>query len=104
VDERRLYDVGPGGAAWTQREDAAAQARRLVRLRWAFAAGIGLNGLTWSLAGVTFILFGREVGAWFGVLAVLTLPLLALPGLIEAASRLAAWRRHRTRPRDFPGP
>jgi hypothetical protein len=102
VDETRLYEVGPAGGAWTGREDAALAAARLRRLRWLAAIGIGANALTWSLAGLAFALGGRLWGAAFGLLAVATLPLLALPALIEAAARLRAWRRHRRRPADFP--
>jgi uncharacterized membrane protein len=104
VDEARLYEVGKGGAAWTAREDPDAAARRLRRLRWLFGIGLLVNALTWSLAGAALVLGGRNWGAGFGLLAVLTLPLLALPGLVEGAARLAAWRRHRRRPQDFPEP
>ena len=104
MDEARLYEVGPTGAAWTAREDPEAAARRLRRLRWLFGIGIGLNALTWSLAGLALTLGGQVWGAGFGLLAVLTLPLLALPGLVEGAARLAAWRRHRRRPESFPEP
>ena len=104
MDEARLYEVGPAGTPWTAREEPEAAARRLRRLRWLFALGIGLNALTWSLAGLALTLGGRAWGAGFGLLAVLTLPLLALPALVEGAARLAAWRRHRRRPESFPGP
>lgn len=103
MDERRLYEVGARGAAWTAREAPEAQARRLARLRWLFAIGIGANAATWTLAGAAFALGGRAWGAGFGIVALLTTPLLALPGLVEAGAKLRAWRRHRARPADFPG-
>lgn len=65
------------------------------------AIGIGVNATTWTLAGLALAL-GRGWGAAFGLLAVATLPLLALPALAEALSRLRAWRRHRRRPESFP--
>lgn len=102
MDERRLYEVGPAGGAWTAREDPGERARRLHRLRWLFAVGIGANAATWTLAGIALMLGGRAWGAGFGILALLTLPLLALPALAEAAARLRARRRHATRPEGFP--
>jgi hypothetical protein len=102
VDETRLYEVGPAGTPWTVREDPLAQARRHARLRWLLAIGMLANGATWTLAGFALVLGGRDWGAAFGLLALLTLPLLALPPLIEAAARLRARRRHAARPEDFP--
>jgi hypothetical protein len=75
----------------------------MVRLRWLVALGIGANAVTWTLAGLALVLGGRHWGAGFGVLALLTLPLLALPAVSEALSRRRARRRHRARPVDFPG-
>jgi len=71
-------------------------------LRWLVAIGIGVNALTWTLAGLALVLGGRGWGAGFGLLAVATLPLLALPALAEALARLRAWRSHRRRPAEFP--
>jgi hypothetical protein len=102
VDARRLYEVGATGATWIAEEDPEARHRRLIRLRWLFAIGIGANAATWSLAGVAFVLGGRYWGAAFGSLALVTVPLLALPALIEAWAALRARRRHRRRPQDFP--
>jgi hypothetical protein len=102
VDESRLYEVGPAGAAFTTREDPAARDRRLNRLRWLFAIGLAANAATWTLAGLAFVLGGRVWGAWFGVLALATAPLLLLPAGVEGAARLKARRRHATRPGDFP--
>jgi hypothetical protein len=48
------------------------------------------------------MLGGPDWGARFGALALLTLPLLALPALLEAAAWLKARRRHARRPEDFP--
>ncbi|WP_270935272.1 hypothetical protein [Falsiroseomonas oryzae] len=103
MDERRLYEVGAGGTPWTIQEDPEARARRLNRLRWMFALGIAANGATWTLAGAALVLGGRAWGAAFGVLALLTAPLLMLPALVEARARWRARRRHRTRPERFPG-
>jgi hypothetical protein len=102
VDDRRLYEVGRRGTAWTANEDPATRAARLSRLRWLFALGIGINAASWTLAGVALVLGGPLWGAGFGVLALLTAPLLALPALVEAAARLRARRRHRARPESFP--
>jgi hypothetical protein len=102
VDEARLYEVTEGGAAMTAREDPEVAGRRLHRLRWLFGIGIAANALTWSLAGLALMLGGRIWGAGFGLLAVLTLPLLALPALVESIARLRARRRHKVRPEDFP--
>ncbi len=102
VDERRLYEVGPGGGAWTAQEDPALRAARLRRLRWLFAIGLGTNAATWTLAGLALALGGRAWGAGFGAVALATTPLLALPALSEGAARLRARRLHRTRSRDFP--
>lgn len=66
------------------------------------AIGIGANAVTWTLAGLALVLGGRHWGAGFGLLALLTLPLLALPALSEALARHRARRRHRARPADFP--
>jgi hypothetical protein len=103
VDERRLYDVGARGGAWTAREEPEAQTRRLARLRWLLAFGVLANGASWTLAGVALVLGGREWGAAFGTVALLTVPMLGLPLLMEGAARLRALRRHRTRPQEFPG-
>ena len=102
MDETRLYEVGPTGTAWTAREDPDLQAKRLRRLRWLFFIGLGANAASWTLAGAALVLGGPVWGAGFGVLALLTAPLLALPGLVEAAARLGARRRHHARPPDFP--
>jgi hypothetical protein len=103
VDERRLYEVGAGGSAWTAREAPETQARRLNRLRWALGVGLFVNGASWTLAGAALVLGGELWGAGFGTLALLTTPLLAVPLAWEGAARLRALRRHRTRPADFPG-
>jgi hypothetical protein len=102
VDESRLYEVGPAGGAWTTREAGEERNRRQRRLRWLLVGGVGANAATWTLAGIALMLGGREWGAAFGVLALASLPLLALPALAEAAARLRAWRQHATRPPDFP--
>ncbi|MGG5811967.1 hypothetical protein [Falsiroseomonas sp. CW058] len=102
MDEARLYDVGAGGAAWTAHEDPALAARRLARLRWLFGIGIAANAASWTAAGAALALGGRAWGAGFGLLALLTLPLLALPALVEAAATRALRRRHRRRPGNFP--
>lgn len=103
MDARRLYEVGARGAARTDRETPEAQARRLSRLRWLLVAGFLLNAATWTLAGVALVLGGRDWGAAFGTVALLTLPLLAMPLALEILARLNALRRHRQRPTDFPG-
>lgn len=102
MDERRLYDVGAGGAAWTSADEPEARRNRLTRLRWLFAFGLGANAATWTLAGVALVVGGRGWGAAFGILALLTAPLLALPAIMEAAARLRARRRHARRPAAFP--
>ena len=102
MDQRRLYEVGAAGGAWTVREDPAAKARRLARLRWLFALGVGANAATWSLAGIAFVVGGPRWGATFGILALATAPLVLLPGFAEAAARRRARRRHARRPPDFP--
>lgn len=102
MDERRLYEVGAGGTTWIAEEDPDARHKRLIRLRWLFALGIGANAATWSLAGAAFVLGGRYWGAAFGSLALVTVPLLALPALVEAWAALRARRRHRSRPDAFP--
>ena len=102
VDPARLYDVGPTGTAWTWREDAALVARRLRRLRRLVATGIGVNALTWTLAGLALMVGGRRWGAVSGLVAVASLSLLAVPALAEAMTRLRAWRHHRRRPPEFP--
>jgi len=78
------------------------RAARLACLRWLVALGIGVNALTWTLAGLALVLGGRNWGAGFGLLALLTLPLLALPAMSEALARYRARRRHHERPADFP--
>lgn len=102
MDERRLYDVGHRGGAWTHEEGAEARARRLTRLRWLVGLGLGINAASWTLAGAALAVGGPYWGAGFGLVALLTTPLLALPALLEAAARLRARRRHRARPRGFP--
>lgn len=102
MDQRRLYEVGAAGTAWTAQEDPDARARRLKRIRWLFAVGLVVNAATWTLAGLAFVLGGRDWGAAFGILALATAPLLAAPALVEALARLRARRRHATRPQDFP--
>ncbi len=101
MDERRLYEVGPGGGAWTTRQDREAQARRLKRLRWLFGIGLAANGLSWSLAGLALVLGGPVWGAAFGMVALFTTPLLMLPALVEGWAWLAFRRRHRQRPPGF---
>jgi hypothetical protein len=102
VDERRLYEVGPQGGAWTSADAPNARQRRLARLRWLFAIGIGANAASWTLAGVALVIGGRLWGAGFGLLALATTPLLALPAILEALARLRARRLHRRRPGSFP--
>jgi hypothetical protein len=51
---------------------------------------------------VAFVLGGHAWGAGFGILALLTAPLILAPAVAEAAARLKARRRHATRPADFP--
>jgi fatty acid desaturase len=101
VEPSRLYEVSPRGTAWTEGDPAEA-ASRLRRMRWLFAIGITVNTLTWTAAGAALVLGGRGWGAAFGLLAVLTAPLLALPALAEAAARYRARRSHRRRSPDFP--
>ena len=91
-----------GGVARIAQEDPEARRKRLARMRWLFALGIAANGVTWSLAGAAFVLGGAAWGAAFGALALVTLPLLALPALLEAWAALRARRRLRLRPDDFP--
>jgi len=102
VDESRLYEVGPGGATWTAREDPTERERRLIRLRWLFGIAIGMNAATWSLAGAAFVLGGRAWGAAFGAMALVTAPLLVLPGVVEAWAACRQHRRRTRRPEDFP--
>lgn len=101
MDKARLYDVSDRGEAWTE-GDAGTRAGRLRRLRWLFGLGLAANALTWTAAGAALALGGRGWGAGFGMLALLTLPLLGLPALLEAAARHRARRRHRLRPPGFP--
>ncbi|WP_237215259.1 hypothetical protein [Falsiroseomonas oryziterrae] len=104
MDRRRLYEVGVTGTPVTHREPEETRARRINRLRWLVAIGVGANAATWTLAGLAFALGGHLWGAWAGTLALATLPLLALPGVLEAVAWFKARRRHRIRPPDFPGP
>ncbi|SFL07701.1 hypothetical protein SAMN02745775_1183 [Falsiroseomonas stagni DSM 19981] len=57
--------------------------------------------MTWTLAGLAFVLGGRIWGAAFGLLALATVPLLALPAIVEALARHRARKRHRVRPEGF---
>ncbi len=57
--------------------------------------------MTWTLAGLAFVLGGRIWGAAFGLLALATVPLLALPAIAEALARHRARKRHRVRPEGF---
>jgi hypothetical protein len=101
VDERRLYDVGRHGGAWTIPSPEEGR-RHVVRLRWLFALGLAANAASWTLAGVALALGGEAWGAAFGLLAIVTTPLLVLPSLVDAAVRLRTRRRHRQRPPGFP--
>lgn len=101
VEPARLYEVSARGTAWTEGDPAKAAAR-LRRMRWLFGIGIAVNTLTWTAAGAALVVGGQAWGAGFGLLAVLTAPLLALPALAEAAARHRARRSHRNRPPDFP--
>lgn len=71
-------------------------------MRWLFCIGLAVNAVTWTGAGAALALGGRMWGAGFGLLALLTAPLLGLPALAEAAARQRARRRHRSRAADFP--
>ena len=101
MDERRLYEVGPAGTAWTTRDDPIARARRLHRLRWLFAIGAAANAATWTLAGLAYVLGGAVWGARLGVLALATAPLLVLPAAVEAIAWLRTRRLHARRPPEF---
>jgi hypothetical protein len=101
VESARLYEVSARGTAWTEGDPAEA-ALRLRRMRWLFAIGIAINAFTWTAAGAALVLGGQGWGAGFGLLAVLTGPLLALPALAEAAARHRARRSHHRRPPGFP--
>ncbi|MFC3027649.1 MULTISPECIES: hypothetical protein [Roseomonadaceae] len=98
--EDRLYDVSPRGTPWTEGDPAEA-ALRLRRMRWLFGIGLLVNGATWTAAGAALALGGPRWGAGFGLLAVLTAPLLGLPAIAEVAARRRARRVHRQRPADF---
>ncbi|WP_439597001.1 hypothetical protein [Falsiroseomonas sp.] len=100
IDPGRLYEVSRSGAAWTEGDPAEAAAR-LRRMRWLFGIGLAVNAVTWTASGLALVLGGARWGAGFGLLAVLTAPLLGLPALAEAASRHRARRRHRSRSQDF---
>ncbi len=98
VEPERLYEVGRHGSVWTE---AASDPRHLIRLRWSFALALALNAVTWGLAGLALVVGGQEWGALAGLLALLTLPLLGLPVLLDAVARIRGRRRHRVRPEDF---
>ncbi|MBU8538456.1 hypothetical protein [Falsiroseomonas tokyonensis] len=102
IDPGRLYEVSRSGAAWTEGDPAEAAAR-LRRMRWLFGIGLTVNAVTWTASGAAFALGGPHWGAGFGLLAVLTAPLLGLPALAEAFARRRARHRHRSRPKDFAG-
>ncbi|MGK7863574.1 hypothetical protein [Falsiroseomonas sp. E2-1-a4] len=101
IETDRLYEVSPRGTPWTEGDPAAAAAR-LRRMRWLFGIGLAVNAVTWTASGAAFALGGAHWGAGFGLLAVLTAPLLGLPALAEAAARQRARRRHRSRAPEFP--
>ncbi|NKE43954.1 hypothetical protein HB662_04140 [Roseomonas frigidaquae] len=71
-------------------------------MRWLFGIGLAINAVTWTASGAALMLGGAHWGAGFGLLAVLTAPLLGLPALAEAAARQRARRRHRRRAPEFP--
>jgi uncharacterized membrane protein len=71
-------------------------------MRWLLGIGLAINAVTWTAAGAALVLGGRMWGAGFGLLALMTAPLLGLPALAEALARQRARRRHRSRAPDFP--
>jgi len=101
IETDRLYEVSPRGTPWTEGDPAEAAAR-LRRMRWLFGVGLVVNALTWTASGAAFVLGGPKWGAGFGLLAVLTAPLLGLPALVDAAGRHRARRRHSSRAPGFP--
>lgn len=101
VETDRLYEVSRSGTPWTEGDPTEA-AVRLRRMRWLFGIGLAVNAVTWTASGAAFALGGAHWGAGFGLLAVLTAPLLGLPALAEAAARQRARRRHRSRAPEFP--
>lgn len=105
VDPARLYDVRPDGVAETAAPiPATLIARHQARLRHWWVGAVLLNALTMGGTVVAAALLGWGVAARIAILALLALPLLAVAPALARFAAPGGRRRHRARPRDFPGP
>lgn len=105
VDPARLYDVRPDGLV----ETAVPVPETLVvghhaRLRRWWVGAVLLNMMTMGCTVVAAALLGWGVAARVAILALLALPLLAVAPVLARFAAPGGRRRHRARPRDFPGP
>jgi len=104
-DPERLYEVGRDGLPYTLDPEPAGATEALEQhaRRW-WVGAILMNAATMGLAAGAALLGTRVIAAWFGILPILTAPLLLVaPALRRRGSRRLR-RVHRSRPRDFPPP
>jgi hypothetical protein len=104
-DPGRLYEVGRDGRPYTLDPvpPGAVQAREALARRWWIAAVL-LNAVTTGLAAGAALLAPRGVAALFGILPVLTAPLLLVAAILRRRGLRPVRRIHRKRPEDFPPP
>ncbi|MBP0445985.1 hypothetical protein J8J14_14505 [Roseomonas sp. SSH11] len=104
-DPGRLYEVGRDGRPYTLEPElpGAAEARERRVRRW-WVCAVLLNGISMGAAAAAVFLLPRSAAAWFGVLPLLSAPLLLVPPLIRRRGLGPPRRIHRRRPDGFPPP
>ena len=75
--------------------------RRAWVVGWLWAGAAALIVGPALLAAVAYVFGALRLAAFAALAAMLALPLLAIPPLVDRL-RFARWRRHRTRPEDLP--
>ena len=104
-DPRRLYDVGRDGRPYTVEPippDAAERLTVLIRRWW--AASVLANAAAMGIAAGAAMLAPRLLAAWFGLLPIMTAPLLLVAPILRKRGARASRRVHRSRPGGFPPP
>jgi hypothetical protein len=104
-DPSRLYEVGRDGRPYTLDPDppGALEALNTRARRW-WVAAVLLNALTMGVAAGAAMLVSRSVAAWFGILPILTAPMLLVSPIMRRRGLRSPRRIHRSRPEDFPPP
>ena len=104
-DPARLYEVGPDGRPYTfdPEPPGAAEIVATRARRW-WVGSILANAAAMGLAAGAVMLGSRALAAWFGILPILTAPLLLVAPMLRRLGLRRQRRVHRSRPGAFPPP